>query len=248
MADAGRLIVVDDEPDIRCMVAEYLGKHGFFVRTAANGAELDTQLAGENPDMLILDINMPGEDGLSIARRIRARRVMPILMLTAADDIVDRVVGLEMGADDYLTKPFDLRELRARVRALLRRVVGSPSAAVATQLDSQPKPELEPGRHVRFGRLLLDLQTHSLIASDGAELTLTATEFELLEAFARHPNRVLSRDQLLDLAHHRGSDVFDRSIDIRITRIRRKIEDDPSNPRAIKTVRGAGYIFIPDKL
>jgi two-component system, OmpR family, response regulator len=238
MADSARLIVVDDEPDLRSMIAEYLGKQGFTVETAAGGRELDVHLAGGLPDLLILDVNMPGEDGLAIARRIRARSALPILMLTAADDVVDRVVGLEMGADDYLTKPFDLRELRARIRALLRRAA---PVAVAAPSESDLKSR------VPFGRVTLDLDGRRLIESDGTELTLTSTEFDLLEAFARHPNRVLSREQLLNLAHEPDSDVFDRSIDIRITRIRRKVEQDPSNPQTIKTVRGAGYIFVPAK-
>jgi two-component system phosphate regulon response regulator OmpR len=244
--DSGRLIVVDDEPDLRGMIAEYLGKYGFAVRTAANGNELDVHLSGETADLLILDVNMPGEDGLAIARRIRARSALPILMLTAADDIVDRVVGLEVGADDYLTKPFDLRELRARIRALLRRTAPSLAAVSAMPQNRGALPG-NPKSKIRFGHMLLDLDAHRLIASDGTEMALTSTEFDLLEAFARHPNRVLSREQLLDLAHDPDSDVFDRSIDIRITRIRRKIEPDPSNPQTIKTVRGAGYIFIPAK-
>jgi two-component system phosphate regulon response regulator OmpR len=242
---SGRLIVVDDEPDIRRMLAEYLGKQGFVVRTAASGAELDAQIALELPDMLILDINMPGEDGFSIARRMRAQSDVPILMLTAADDVVDRVVGLEMGADDYLTKPFDLRELRARVRTVLRRVGETPPPAPAP--ERVPELKADRTRYVRFGRVTLDLQAHCLVGGDGTEQTLTATEFDLLEAFARNPNRVLSRDRLLDLTHARAADVFDRSIDIRITRIRRKIEDDPARPRIIKTVRGAGYVFSPDE-
>jgi two-component system phosphate regulon response regulator OmpR len=244
--DTGRLIVVDDEPDLRGMIAEYLGKHGFMVRTAADGGELDVHLSGEPADLLILDVNMPGEDGFAIARRIRAKSALPILMLTAADDIVDRVVGLEIGADDYLTKPFDLRELRARIRALLRRATAP--AAISPVVPEHPAAaKSEATSKVQFGPMLLDLDTHRLIAPDGAEMTLTATEFDLLEAFARHPNRVLSREQLLDLAHDPKSDVFDRSIDIRIARIRRKIEQDPTNPQTIKTVRGAGYMFVPTK-
>ncbi len=244
------------------MIAEYLGKHGFAVRTAADGNELDAHLSGETADLLILDVNMPGEDGFAIARRIRAQSALPILMLTAADDIVDRVVGLEIGADDYLTKPFDLRELRARIRALLRRAVQpgaitaiAPNLAsnLASNMASHAAPERppatssDPNSKVRFGHMVLDLDAHRLIAADGSAITLTSTEFDLLEAFARHPNRVLSREQLLDLAHDPDSDVFDRSIDIRIARIRRKVEQDPSNPQTIKTVRGAGYIFIPAK-
>jgi two-component system, OmpR family, response regulator len=248
MADSARVIIVDDEPDLRTMIAEYLGKQGFRVRTAGNGGELDGHMAQEFPDLLILDVNMPGEDGFAIARRIRGGSTVPILMLTAADDIVDRVVGLEIGADDYLTKPFDLRELRARIRALLRRIAPAPvPAAVTAALSAAEKLQTDQKSQVRFGHVLLDLQTHRLIAADGSEQPLTATEFDLLEAFARHPNRVLSREQLLELANCRAWDVFDRSIDIRIARIRRKIEPDPAKPQTIKTVRGAGYIFIPAK-
>ena len=248
--DSGRLIVVDDEPDLRSMIAEYLGKHGFTVRTAAGGGELDAHLSAEPADLLILDVNMPGEDGFAVARRIRATSKLPILMLTAADDIVDRVVGLEIGADDYLTKPFDLRELRARIRALLRRAVPQATPVQLAQASAAVPDNAKSGdanSKVRFGHMVLDLDAHSLIASDGTAMMLTGTEFDLLEAFARHPNRVLSREQLLDLAHDPDSDVFDRSIDIRIARIRRKVEQDPSNPQTIKTVRGAGYMFVPTK-
>ena len=247
MTDAARVIVVDDEPDLRSMIAEYLGKQGFAVRAASGGRELDAHLTADFADLLILDVNMPGEDGFAIARRMRARSAVPILMLTAADNIVDRVVGLEIGADDYLTKPFDLRELLARVRALLRRVTRPVVANPAPEAGEAPAPQADSGSKVRFGHLLLDLEAHRLVQSDGTELALTTTEFNLLAAFARHPNRVLSREQLLDLAHSRGDDVFDRSIDIRIARIRRKVEPDPANPQTIKTVRGAGYIFVPAK-
>ena len=246
MTNAARLIVVDDEADLRGMIAEYLGKQGFVVRAAADGRELDAHLANDLPDLLILDVNMPGEDGLAIARRIRARSAVPILMLTAADDIIDRVAGLEIGADDYLTKPFNPRELLARIRAILRRVVLRAAEIPATARES-PEPRVDPGSRVRFGHMFLDLHAHRLVASDGSELTLTTTEFDLLAAFARHPNRVLSREQLLDLAHSRPCDVFDHSIDIRIARIRRKVEPDPAKPQMIKTVRGAGYIFVPAK-
>jgi DNA-binding response OmpR family regulator len=247
MSDAARVIVVDDEPDLRSMIAEYLGKQGFVVRAAGGGRELDAHLAADFPDLLILDVNMPGEDGFAIARRMRAKSAVPILMLTAADDIVDRVVGLEIGADDYLTKPFDLRELLARIRALLRRVAQPAVAIPAADVPEPPAPQADSGSKVRFGHLLLDLDTHRLVQSDGTELALTTTEFNLLAAFARHPNRVLSREQLLDLAHSRADDAFDRSIDIRIARIRRKVEPDPARPQTIKTVRGAGYIFVPAK-
>jgi DNA-binding response OmpR family regulator len=239
MADLVRLIVVDDEPDLREMIAEYFGKYGFVVRTASDGRELDAHLAGDPPDLLILDVNMPGEDGFAIARRVRARSAVPILMLSAAGDTVDRVVGLELGADDYVTKPFDLRELRARVQTVLRRT--------GRARDPPPQQDESPTKRVHFGDLLLDLDAHRLLQADGTELEITAMEFDLLAVFARNPNRVLSRDRLLDLAHSRGSEPFDRSIDVRITRIRRKVERDPEKPQVIKTMRGAGYMFVPSK-
>lgn len=244
---AARLIVVDDEPDLRGMITEYLGNHGYAVQGVASGRELDAQLAGEPADLLILDVNMPGEDGFTIARRMRAHNAVPILMLTAADTVVDRVVGLEIGADDYLTKPFDLRELLARVRAILRRTPRPSVGTPATEAPESSGSQIDPESKVRFGHLVLDLHAHQLVTSDGAELALTTPEFNLLAAFARHPNRVLSREQLLELAHDRADEVFDRSIDIRIARIRRKVEQDPANPQMIKTVRGAGYIFVPVK-
>lgn len=240
MADAVRVIVVDDEPDLRKMLAEYLGKHGFSVRTAGDAREFDAHLASDAADLLILDVNMPGEDGFSIARRVRARSDVPTLMLTAACDTVDRVVGLELGADDYVTKPFDLRELRARIQAVLRR------SGRAREVQQQQVPN--PTASVRFGDLLLDLDAHRLLQPDGTELRLTATEFELLVAFARNPNRVLSRERLLGLVHSGASEPFDRSIDVRVARVRRKVERDPEKPQIIQTVRGAGYMFVPSKL
>jgi DNA-binding response OmpR family regulator len=237
MAEQSRLIVVDDEQGLREMVAEYLGNHGFSVRTASDGPELDALLAQAPADALVLDVNMPGEDGFSIARRMRATSDIAILMLTAAGDIVDRVVGLELGADDYLAKPFDLRELRARLRTILRR----------RGVSATPAPAPKPQHQVPFGAVTLDLEMRTLRRADGAELPLTAMEFDLLAAFAANPNRVLTRDRLLDLAHRGDTDPFDRSIDIRVTRIRKKVEADPTNPTVIKTVRGAGYMFVPPK-
>jgi DNA-binding response OmpR family regulator len=242
MSTQARLIVVDDEPDLRAMLAEYLGRHGFLVRTASGGRELDACLADESPDLLILDVNMPNEDGFSIARRVRAHSSVPVLMLTAAGDVIDRVVGLELGADDYITKPFDLRELRARIHAILRRVVAPPPSPAQS-----PQPGPLPASHVRFGPVLLDLDAHRLMHQDGTELEITAMEYDLLAAFAQNPNRVLGRDRLLDMAHNRDGEPFDRSIDVRIARIRRKVEPDPVKPQIIKTVRGAGYIFVPPK-
>jgi DNA-binding response OmpR family regulator len=185
---------------------------------------------------------MPGEDGLDFARELRRRRggEVAIVMLTASGETVDRVVGLELGADDYLAKPFDPRELLARVRSVLRRV-RPPSAPAGA-----PEPASGGGgRVVRFGRHLLDLDAHRLLAPDGGEVPVTAMEFELLAAFAANPDRVLSRDRLLELAHRRGNDPFDRSVDTRVARLRRKIEPDPDEPRTIRTVRGVGYVFVP---
>ncbi len=237
-----RLIVVDDEEQLRDMIAEYLEKGSFSVRTASGGAALDQLLAAEDADLLLLDVNMPDEDGFSITRRLRVTSNIPIIMLTAADDTVDKVVGLEMGADDYITKPFDLRELKARVRAVLRR--HQSAAPVVRILAAEPERsvKLQP-----FGKLLLDTEARCLVHTDGTQEPLTAMEFDLIHVFLQNPDRVLTRDRLLDLAHKRDNDPFDRSIDVRVTRIRKKIEIDPAKPQTIKTVRGAGYIYVPGK-
>lgn len=246
------LIVVDDEPDLCELIADYLARHGFHVRTASCGDSLDACLAQQPADLLILDVNMPGESGMAIARRIRAGSALPILMLTSETGVVDRVAALELGVDDYVMKPFDLRELRARVRTILRR---TKDAVTDVAEHPAPVPDLGlaaqafvPGRHqVRFGMVLLDTQAHCLVRGDGTELALTAMEYDLLQVFAENPNRVLSRDRLLDLANRSDRDPFDRSIDIRVTRLRRKIEADPSKPAVIRTVRGTGYMFVPAK-
>jgi two-component system phosphate regulon response regulator OmpR len=241
------LIVVDDEPDLREMIAAYLGKCGFVVRTLADGQDLDAHLLDDPPDLLILDVNLPGEDGFAIARRVRARSAVPILMLTAASDTIDQVVGLELGADEYITKPFDLRVLRARIQAVLRRTerVRDPPPQ-HSQAPQHLQAACSPSR-VSFGHLLLDLDACRLARPDGTELEISSSEFALLAAFARNPNRILSRERLLDLAHGRGSEPFDRSIDVRIARIRRKVERDPEKPELIRTMRGAGYMFVPSK-
>ena len=188
-------------------------------------------------DLVVLDVSMPGEDGISIARRLRAAGTTPILMLTALDHVVDRVVGLEVGADDYMTKPFDLRELRARVRALLRRASGARQAGAASHAGE--------AHRVSFGKVVLDLDAHCLVSGEGEPLPLTSSEFDLLRTFAGNPNRVLSREKLLEETHGQSHDPFDRSIDIRVTRVRKKVEVDPAKPQAIRTVRGAGYMFVP---
>jgi two-component system phosphate regulon response regulator OmpR len=235
---AARLVVVDDEPEIRAMVADYLSRDGFSVCRCASGIELDAVLSSGPADLVVLDVSMPGEDGISIARRLRAGGQTPIIMLTALDDVVDRIVGLEVGADDYMTKPFDLRELRARVRAVLRRLSGT---------ESRARAQSATGCLVPFGKVALDLEAHCLVDASGERLRLTATEFDLLAIFARNPNRVLSRERLLDTASTRDDDPFDRSIDIRITRVRKKVESDPTKPQAIRTIRGAGYMYVPPR-
>jgi two-component system phosphate regulon response regulator OmpR len=238
MALPNHIVVVDDEPEICEMLSDYLQHAGFAVSTAEDGVAMRKILEERAADLVILDINMPGEDGLSLARYLRANVKVGIVMLTAAGEVVDRIVGLEMGADDYLAKPVDMRELLARIRAVLRRMAAPPGEA--------PPAERAPATHkVRLGACQLDLDAHKLYDRGGDEVAITSMEFDLLKAFAEHPNRVLSRDQLLDLAHNKDWEPFDRSIDIRIARLRRKIESDPAKPQVIKTVRGAGYIFVP---
>jgi two-component system phosphate regulon response regulator OmpR len=235
------VLICDDEADLREMLAEYLGKRGFRVREAGRAAELRAALEAERPDAILLDITMPGEDGLSVLRGLAAQAdAPPVIMLTAAGDVVDRVVGLELGADDYLAKPVDLRELAARIKAVLRRSApAAPPAAEETAL-----PEL--GRTLfPFGKAWLDLEAARLTDAEGREIPLTAMEYNLLKLFARNRGRVLNRDQILEGAHDRSWDPFDRSIDIRISRIRRKIEANPQKPEVIRTVRGVGYIYDP---
>ena len=231
MSQNAHLVVVDDEPGIRELVQAYLSRHGYAV-SAVDGGDALRELMAQRPiDLAILDVNMPGQDGVSIARELRAAGPIGIIMLTANSDPVDKVVGLEVGADDYVTKPFDPRELLARVRSVLRRA--SAHGGVPATL----------GREVAVGKARLNLDSRKLFAADGSELPLTAMEFDLLRTFVEHPNRVLNRDQLLELAHHKDADAFDRSIDTRIVRPRQKIEEGPRHPQAIKTVRGAGYMF-----
>lgn len=237
MSESQHIVIVDDEPEIRTMLKEYLSHAGFEVSTAGGGERLREIVEEQDVDLILLDVNMPGEDGLTLARYLKSERAeIAIIMLTAAGDVLDRVVGLEMGADDYIAKPVDLRELQARIRAVLRR--GVPHSDAVHQ--ETPKSLSE----VRFGRFRLDMEAHRLYTEDGNEVTLTNMEFDLLKAFVDHPGQVLSRDRLLDLAHNKDWEPFDRSIDIRIARLRRKIEEDAARPQIIKTVRGAGYIFM----
>ena len=235
------IAVVDDEPDARAMVGDYLRLHGFDVVLCDGGRTLRAHLSTRAPDLIVLDLNMPEEDGLSIVRDLKARTRIPIIMLTATASPIDRVVGLELGADDYLPKPCELRELVARVRSVLRRAQGAPQAAAPAEA-----PAPEPARRVRFGTKWLELDSLRLRDDAGAEQPLTRSEFDLLKAFADNPKRALSRERLLDLADARDPEAFDRAIDVRINRIRKKVEPDPANPRFIRTVRGLGYVFRPD--
>jgi two-component system phosphate regulon response regulator OmpR len=231
------ILVCDDEPDVRSMLDESLTKRGFRVGTAGDAASMRAVVEADDVSLILLDSNMPGEDGLSALRGLRAADTTPVVMLTAAGDVVDRIVGHEMGADDYLGKPVDLRELEARIKAVLRR---------RTSASTEPDEPRSSGRTAPFGTFTLDLDAAKLIADDGSEVPLTAMEFSLLKVFAENRRRVLNRDQILEKAHDRAWDPFDRSIDIRISRIRRKIEANPQKPQIIRTVRGIGYIYDPE--
>ena len=230
------ILICDDESDLREMLQEYLVKRGFSVRLAADGDALEAQVDEAEPDLILLDINMPGRDGLTMLRTLRATRETPVMMLTAAGETIDRIVGREMGADDYLGKPVDLRELEARIKAVLRR---------RSSLDTPRQPESVASDRVAFGDFVLDLDGAKLLSADGEEVAITAMEFRLLRLFAENRGRVLNRDQILEQAHDRSWDPYDRSIDIRISRLRRKIEKNPQKPEVIRTARGIGYIFDP---
>ncbi len=232
---SARILVCGDEADLREMLAEYLGKRGFRATTAADAAGMRRAIERDAPDLIVLDVMMPGEDGLTALRdlRVRGRRI-PVVMLTARGEVVDKIVGLEMGADDYLAKPVDLRELEARLKAVLRWVAVEPA-----------EPAAAPGQRWRFGKCWLDIRGAKLLTEDGEEVPLTAMEFNLLKLFAEKRGRVLNRDQILEGVRDRSWDPFDRSIDIRISRIRRKIEVDPAKPAVIRTVRGIGYVYDP---
>jgi len=241
MSSIGRILVVEDDVAVRKMLADYLGTHGYEVAQADRGTAMREAIEKSLPDVVLLDVNLPGEDGLTLARFLRERFDVGIIIVTGESDVVDRVAGLEVGADDYVVKPFDPRELRARVKSVLRRMQARGGAAApaeqASSSGSSPR--------VRVGTCALDLVSHQLFAADGNEVPLTGMEFDLLKTFIERPNQVLTRDQLLTLTRNREWEPFDRSIDIRIARVRRKIEGDPDHPQAIRTVRGAGYMFVP---
>lgn len=226
-----RLLVVDDEPELRALLTRYLSQQGYRVEAVADGAAMQRQLKRQPADLIILDLMLPGEDGLSLARQLRQKGDQAIIMLSARGEELDRIVGLEVGADDYLAKPFNPRELLARIRAVLRRH------------QARPPTQREPV--IRFGPFELDLHRHKL-SRDRVEIPLTAGEFALLRIFAEHPNSVLSRDRLLTLTKGYERAPFDRSIDVRVNRLRRKIETDAAQPHYLRTVWGAGYLFSPD--
>ena len=236
MSESGHILVVDDQQEICDLVREYLTDEGFRVTTANDGAGLREAVARDSIDLVILDLVLRGEDGLQLARELRSGSDIGIIMLTGRGETVDRIIGLEMGADDYLSKPFHLRELLARVRSVLRR-----GAARAAEKGAAAAPRAR----IKFAGWTLDLASRELLSPAGEDVRLTTGEFELLAAFVNHANQVLSRDRLLDLSRHREAGPFDRTIDVQVGRLRRKLEDDPKNPSMIKTVRGGGYIFTP---
>lgn len=237
MSEQATVLVVDDDPDVRQLLVDYLGDLGYRVLALASAAALREALSDQAPDIVLLDVGLPGEDGLSLARYIREHLDVGIIMVSGAGETLDRIIGLEVGADDYLAKPFDPRELHARLKSVLRRYQNrgeKPGNSTAGEV-----------RRLPFGAALLDLDGCRLLDVDGGEIPVTAMEFELLKVFAERPNRPLSRDQLLNLTRNRDWDPFDRSIDIRVARLRRKIEPNPEKPVFLKTVRGMGYMFVP---
>jgi DNA-binding response OmpR family regulator len=228
------ILVVDDEHDVREVLEEYFVAHGYAVVAAESAAAAKAIAAERSIDLALVDIHMPGEDGLSLARHLRERyATIAIIMLTSAATVVDRIVGLEMGSDDYVPKPFDPRELMARVKSVLRRT------------SSARRAELGASR-VRIGRCVLDIAARRLVDEKGAEVAMSPLEFDLLKALAEHPNRALSRERILNLNQQRDWDPFDRSVDLRIMRLRKKIEPDPEHPRFIRTIRNEGYVFVPE--
>jgi two-component system OmpR family response regulator len=231
MNTSPHLLIVDDDRGIRDLVSQFLTRHGYRCSTAKNGQEMRDSITAGRIDLVILDLMLPGEDGLSLCRWLRRDSQLPIIMLTAMGEETDRIIGLEMGADDYLPKPFNPRELLARIKAVMRRT-GRPQAS-----------EGAPSRTLTFEGWRLDLSRRQLNTPDGALVELSAGEFDLLVALAERPQRVLTRDQLIDLARGRAATPFDRSVDVQISRLRRKMEADPKNPTLIKTVRSGGYIF-----
>jgi two-component system OmpR family response regulator len=233
MQESPHVLIVDDDRELLRLLARFLERHGLRISTARDGREMRQALADWRIELIVLDLMLPGENGLTLCRQLRATSSMPIIMLTAMGEETERIIGLEMGADDYLPKPCSPRELLARIRSVLRR-----TRSTATSQSQR-------ARILVFEGWQLDLARRRLKSPDGFIVDLSPTEFELLAAFAEHPQQVLSREQLLDLAHGRGAAPFDRTIDIQVSRLRRKIEPDPKSPELITTVRGGGYLFTP---
>ena len=231
MDNSAPILIVDDDAGIRELLADYLGQQGYAVTTAGDGKEMARRLQEQLPALVVMDLMLPGEDGLALTRQLKAAHGLPVIMLSARGEDVDRIVGLEVGADDSLPKPFNPRELLARIRAVLRRG------------EAQADKSADAGL-AQFGPFRLDLAAQRL-TRDGQEIALTQAEFSLLKIFVEHPNRALSRDQIMDWLKGFERDPFDRSIDVRVTRLRKKIEDDPANPAYIRTVWGQGYLFAP---
>ena len=229
------ILIVDDDRDIRDLLSEYLHKQGYRTSVAADGHAMRSMLSRTAPDLIILDLMLPGEDGLLLCREIRVQSDIPILMLTARSDEVDRIVGLEMGADDYLAKPFSPRELVARIKSILRR---------SRALPSNLKPDQAKLFH--FAGWTLDISTRNLLSPDGVSIALSGTDFKLLRIFLDHPHRVLNRDQLIELTQSRDAGPFDRSIDLQVSRLRRRLNDPPKDPAIIKTARGEGYVLATE--
>jgi len=226
------VLIVDDDAEIRGLLQEYLQKQGYRVSTAADGKALRGALEGAGPDLIVLDLMLPGTDGLQLCRDLRARSNVPIIMLTARGEETDRIVGLEMGADDYLPKPFNPRELLARIKSVLRR---------ARSLPGNLEPEAV--KSLRFAGWTLDVATRDLTSPEGVVVPLSGTEFKLLRVFLAHPDRVLTREQLIELMISRDAGPFDRAIDVQVSRLRQRLREDAREPRIIKTVRGAGYVL-----
>ncbi|GAA4494074.1 response regulator [Pseudaeromonas paramecii] len=228
------ILVVDDHADIRDLLKRFLETHGFRVTCARDGKEMKRQLESGSYQLMVLDLMLPGEDGLSLCRGVRATSNLPIVMLTAMGEEMDKIIGLEMGADDYLAKPFNPRELLARIRAVLRRTQG------------QEMAEPQATQQLHFAHWTLDQARRELVDENGVTISLSTAEFDLLKVFVERPQRVLSRDQLLDLARGREAQAFDRAIDTLVSRLRRKLERDPKNPELIKTIWGGGYLFAAE--
>ncbi len=243
---AERILVVDDDADIRELLDNYLSGYGFEVRGVADGSAMRAELATWSADLILLDLGLPGEDGLTLARELRSGSRAGIIIVTGRGQPVDRVVGLELGADDYMAKPFDLRELLARIRSVLRRIKPDSDAAGGARAGAGVVPDQAPApERYQFEGWRLDVGARSLHRPDGSAVSLTSGEFDLLMIFVREPNQVLSRDRLMELIHGRESGPFDRAIDVQVGRLRRKIEVDPAEPALIKSVRGSGYLFTP---